>query len=122
MKRDNRINAELERVSVFFDGVDENKRSIVSPLLQNYAFMTVTLFDLQQAINKCGYVETYQNGEHQSGIKQSAPLQAYNSMLRNYAQVTKQLTNLLPNGYKPLGKLQSFIDEIGEADDDSPHE
>ncbi len=96
MTKENRISAELNRISVYFEDVDANQRAIVTPLLQNAAFMKVTLEDLQESINIGGATDEYQNGANQHGIKQSAQLQAYNSLIKNYASVIKTLSGLLP--------------------------
>lgn len=80
------------------------------PLLQNAAFMKVTLEDLQEKINAEGVTDEYQNGANQKGIKQSATLQSYNSLIKNYASVMKSLSQLLPpekkniTSYNPIPK------------------
>lgn len=74
--------------------------------------MKVTLEDLQEKINSEGVTDEYQNGANQKGIKQSATLQSYNSLIKNYASVMKSLSQLLPPekkdvsqyGYKPTPK------------------
>lgn len=96
MTKETRIKAELKRISVLFEDVADNQRAIVAPLLQNAAFMKVTLEDLQEIINREGVTDIYQNGANQKGTKQSATLQSYNSLIKNYANVTKTLAGLLP--------------------------
>ena len=96
LSKEERIIAELERLTERFEVVDGNQRAIVGPLLQNAAFMKVTLEDLQERINEEGVTEIYQNGANQQGIKQSATLQSYNSLIKNYASVIKTLAQLLP--------------------------
>lgn len=96
LERNNRISAEFDRISIYFKDLPENKKSIVLPLIQNAAFMRVTLDDLQDIIAEQGPVEAYQNGEFQHGMKQSAALQSYNSLVKNYAAVIKNLFGLLP--------------------------
>ena len=108
MTKENMISAELNRISVYFEDVDANQRAIVTPLLQNAAFMKVTLEDLQESINMGGATDEYQNGANQHGIKQSAQLQAYNSLIKNYASVIKTLSGLLPPE-KKADALTSFI-------------
>ena len=100
IERNERIAAEFERLSCLFQKLPENKKSIVLPLIQNAAFMFVTLDDLQKIIAEQGPVEAYQNGENQYGMKQSAALQSYNSMIKNYAAVVKTLYGLLPETKK----------------------
>ena len=70
------------------------------PLLQNAAFMKVTLEDLQEIINNEGVTDVYQNGANQHGKKQSATLQSYNSLIKNYANVIKTLSHLVPPAKK----------------------
>lgn len=101
-------------MTALFNDTDANKRAIVEPLIANAAFMAVTLEDLQAAINTDGVVDTYRNGENQNGVKTSAALQAYNSTLKNYNTVIKQLYALVPYE-KPQAK-------IAELQDDTPKE
>lgn len=96
LTKEKRIHQELERISNFFEPLAENQRAIIKPLLQNAAFMLVTLEDLQEKINSEGVIEVYQNGANQHGLKQSAALQSYNSLIRNYASVIKTLGGMLP--------------------------
>lgn len=101
LERNNRISAELARISIYFENLPENKQSITFPLLQNAAFMRITLDDLQAIIAEQGPVEAYQNGEYQYGMKQSAALQSYNSLIKNYAATVKTLFGLLPPMERP---------------------
>lgn len=94
--KEKRIAKELNRISKFFEEVDANQKAIAKPLLQNAAFMKVTLEDLQDIINAEGVTDQYQNGANQYGVKQSATLQSYNSLIKNYASVIKTLAQLLP--------------------------
>lgn len=96
MTKDNRINEELARISELFLDVDANKVAILQPLIQNAAFMRITLEDLQEHIVEEGPVERYQNGNNQFGMKQSAAVQTYNSLIKNYNQVIKALAEYVP--------------------------
>ena len=91
-----RIKEELQRLQVKFALIDSNQREVVAQLIQNAAFMAITLQDLQAEINRAGTVDSYQNGANQHGQKQSATLQAYNSTVKNYAAVIKTLAALVP--------------------------
>ena len=96
LSKEKRIKTELNRISVFFEKCANNQRAIVEPLIQNAAFMKVTLEDLQAAINEDGTTDHYQNGMNQHGVKISATLQSYNSLIKNYAAVIKSLSAILP--------------------------
>ena len=95
-ERNNRIKEEIKRISVFFEELPENELSIISPLIQNAAFMRVTLEDLQETIARDGPVDHYQNGANQSGTKQSAALQGYIALQKTYLQTAKSLAEYLP--------------------------
>lgn len=58
--------------------------------------MSVTLTDLQETINREGTISEYQNGENQWGTKKSPEVETYNTMIKNYMGIIKQLTDLLP--------------------------
>lgn len=109
-----RISDELARISRSFSSVDDNKRSIVAPLLQNAAFMKVTLEDLQKTINAEGATDSYKNGANQFGVKQSATLQAYNSLVKNFTTIMKTLAQLVPESEEEdgLDKFNRWFDEI----------
>ncbi len=116
--RKKRIAEELKRMEEFFEDADANQRAIVTPLLQNCAFMRTTLEDLQEIILKEGCVEVYQNGQHQSGVKQSASLQSYNALIKNYSSVIKSILALLP-----LQKKSAVFDLINwEPREKTPEE
>lgn len=115
--KNKKIKEELDRIKIYFEDLDESKKAVVKPLLQNAAFMKVTLEDLQELINSEGVIDTYQNGANQSGTKQSATLQSYNSLIKNYASVIKTLYGLLPyrSKVKPL-EVHIKTDEELEAE------
>jgi hypothetical protein len=96
LTKDQRIQQEYERMKELFAAMPENELSFCDPLLQNAAFMKVTLEDLQQAINENGVTDQYQNGANQSGTKASADLQAYNSLAKVYNALMDKLSGKLP--------------------------
>lgn len=110
MTKENRIKKELKRISEFFKDIPDNQREIVAPLLQNSAFMKVTMEDMQQIINTEGVEDKYRNGNAQYGTKPSAIVQAYNSMLKNYTTVTTKLLSLIPKTDGPTS-LEAFMNE-----------
>lgn len=115
MRKDKRINQEFSRLSIFFDEISENKRAACEKLLQNAAFMAVELEDLQEIIVNAGVTEEYKNGANQYGMKPSAAIQAYNSLVKNYNAVMKQLLALLPDQPARTSRLTDFIKEVEES-------
>jgi hypothetical protein len=98
------VSSEMERLTVLFDNIDPDKKNLCKNLIQNAAFMSVSLQKLQEDLNESGWVEEYQNGENQCGRKPSSTAQIYNKLISNYNNVIKQLIGLLPNNEKELAK------------------
>ena len=96
--KEQRIQAEFKRIFAYFATMAENQRAIITPLVQNAAFMKVALEDLQTEINENGVTEEYKNGENQYGVKQSAALQSYTALIAKYHGVIDKLLQRLPEG------------------------
>ena len=96
IEKNKKIKKELSKLNKIFKDIPEDKKNVVKGLIENAAFMGVTLKDLQDLINSKGYTEEYQNGEHQKGIKKCPEVEIYNTMIKNYTNVIKQLMELLP--------------------------
>lgn len=109
-KKETRIKDELARLSDVYKVLPPNTLAIVMPLLENAAFMKVTLDDLQEVINANGCSDDYQNGANQFGKKASADLQAYNSLIKNYNTVSDRLEKLLPPEQRK-SRLREMQDE-----------
>lgn len=94
-----------KRLNRQFARLDKKTKNIVSALIDNAAFMTVTLEELQAKITREGITTTYQNGENQWGTKKSPEAEMYNTMIKNLSTITKQLSELVPR-------------DLGESNDD----
>lgn len=97
LEKEERISLEIKKLNRLFGKIDLKTKKAVHSLIENAAFMSVTLEDLQTDINKeNGLVSKYQNGENQWGTKKSPEVEIYNAMIKNHMSVMKQLTDLLP--------------------------
>lgn len=96
MTEDEKIEFQKKKLKRQFSQLDSKTKNIVSPLIDNAAFMTVTLEELQKTINEEGIMIKYQNGANQWGKKKSPAIETYNSMIKNLSAITKQLTELVP--------------------------
>lgn len=105
-----RISQEFEKLKALYSELPENKMKLMMPLIQNASFMKVTLEELQATINQEGATDEYCNGANQFGRKQSANIQAYNSLIKNYNAVIDKLDKMLPPDTK-RSKLDELIDE-----------
>lgn len=109
LTKETRIKRELNRLKRIYAELPENKMAIVMPLLENMAFMKITLEDLQKNINEKGCSDEYKNGENQYGRKAAADLQAYNSLIKNFNAISDRLEKLLPPQRKK-SKLDVLMD------------
>jgi hypothetical protein len=91
-----RIEKEIKRIKKLFKVVDKDTLATVQSLVKNAAFMSITLDDLQDAMNQNGVISEYQNGENQWGTKKSPEVEIYNTMIKNHMAIMKQLVDLLP--------------------------
>jgi hypothetical protein len=103
LAKEERISVEIKKLSKLLSKLDVRTKKAVQSLIENAAFMSVTLADLQKTINsENGLVTKYQNGENQWGTKKSPEIEIYNAMIKNHMTVIKQLTDLLPKQDKVL--------------------
>ena len=98
--KEQRIKAEVRRLNSLFSKMDKDTKKVVKSLIENAAFMAVTLEDLQEHINKNGVISEYQNGENQWGTKKSPEVEIHIAMTKNHNATMKQLADLLPK--KPI--------------------
>lgn len=94
--KEQRIKSENTRLKGIFKDLDENKKKIVTPLIQKAAFMHVELEELQKTIEEEGCVCEYKNGANQYGTKKSPEVDVYNTMIKNYTAIIKTLTEIAP--------------------------
>ncbi len=110
-KKENRIKDEKKRLKEIFEELEENKRNLVTPLIEKAAFMSIELDDLQETIGQEGWTSEYKNGENQYGTKKSPEAETYIALSKNYAAVIKQLTELVPAEKRKASRLAALRDE-----------
>ena len=94
-KQVNRIRLMARKMLKSLGEIDESKADIVKSLVEEAAFMRVTLEDLRETITACGVAETYRNGENQQGRKKTAEVDVYNTMIKNYNSTVKQIITIV---------------------------
>jgi hypothetical protein len=109
--KEQRIKSEKSRLKKIFKDLDENKKNLVTPLIEKAAFMSVELDDLQEIIEQDGWTSEYKNGENQYGTKKSPEADTYIALSKNYAAVIKQLTDLVPAAKRKKSRLEALRDE-----------
>lgn len=113
-----RIKKENDRLMELFKNAGNDILQVATPLIQNSAFMKATLEDLQEEIKLEGVVDIYQNGSNQFGKKQSATLQSYNALIKNYNTVTKTIIGMLPDDKSKKVNKNPLTELLSKYDDD----
>jgi hypothetical protein len=110
LSKDKRIKKEITKLKRLLINIDEDRKKAVEQQIQNAAWMAVALEDIRKQIDLSGYVEYYQNGQNQSGQKESSLVRTYNSLIKNYNATIKQITDNLPeNQPQTNDKLAEFL-------------
>ena len=107
--KDQRIKTEYRKILKLFKGLPENKLKLVLPLIENAAFMVVTLRELQEKINDEGAIYEHRNGNGFMVIEEHPAQKSYNTMINRYNTIVLKLAEMLPEEL-PKSKLQAFID------------
>lgn len=92
------ITSEKNKILRIFKDCDANIKKIATPLIENASYMKVELAHLKKYNIKNGIKEFYMNGKGQFGFKESVESKTYNTMIKNYMNVIKQLNEMLPKG------------------------
>lgn len=95
-----KIKQQKNKFNKIFKQLDKDTFSLVQNLINELAFMSVTLEENRQHIEEYGVKELYMNGKGQFGYKESVESKNYNAMIKNYTNVVKQLVDFLPKEEK----------------------
>ena len=99
-KVETRIKREKDRLLEIFKDLEPNKLKTCQALIERAAFITISLEDLELLLNETGWVEPYQNGENQYGLKKAAAADVHISLTKNLNAIVKQLLDLVPPAQK----------------------
>ena len=90
------LNRRVKELKRIFSEVDADKMKVIEPSLIQAARMELYIVDLANQLDEVGFVEMYQNGENQTGKKESTESKAYSTMVKNYNAVIRTLLSCLP--------------------------
>lgn len=109
--RNRKKKAELKRIRQSLKMIEEATMSNVEGLIESAAFHRVAIMELEQIIARDGYVDSYQNGANQKGLKKSSAVEIYDRMINTYLKIVKQLCDLMPSesAFDPGKELLDFI-------------
>lgn len=102
------IKREITELKKIFKEIDEDKKPFADRLIQQCAFMLTTLNELQETLNEQGSIELFVNGK-QEMLREHPAAKTYNTMIKNYNSIIKQLLDLLPEDRKESDELLDFL-------------
>ena len=100
IKKNKEIKKETNKLKKLFKELPNNKKKMAEKLIENASFMSITLDELKKDIKLYGVKETYVNGKDQFGFKESIESKTYNTMVKNYMNIMRQLNDMLPEEKK----------------------
>lgn len=100
IEKNKKIRKETQKLKKLFKDLPDNKKKMAEKLIENASFMSITLDELKEDIKLYGVKETYVNGKDQFGFKESIESKTYNTMVKNYMNIIKQLNDMLPEEKK----------------------
>lgn len=115
LTKEEKIKQEKDRLIKIYKTLPEKEYKTAEKLIDNVAFMSVTLEDLMVIINNDELVKTTVNAS-QTFMKEHPALTSYNKMYANFLKGIQQLSSLLPKNYgdsKPVeddDEFKAFMD------------
>lgn len=117
-KKVKRIKKEEARIKKLFGNIEEDRKKLVLTTIADVAFMTITMQDLRETINREGTTAIYKNGENQYGTKQSPESQTYLQLSQKLTQAMKILVDCMPKPErKQAGTGDDFEDFVEGRED-----
>lgn len=107
MTRDGKISSERDRLRKILEDVPSQQRELCERLIDRAAFMLVTLLEYEEIITREGIITEMSQGSY-TIQRENPAAKGYNTMIKNYQAVIKQLTDLLPD------KKDAAVEEAGE--------
>lgn len=104
LAREEELKKEIKLIKDLIKDVDKKKAKGLSTLIEQTAFMAVTLRELKETIAIKGVTCEYQNGENQKGTKRTVEVEVYNNMIKNYISAMSKILEQSPKG-------QTLIDD-----------
>lgn len=107
-QKDKLIKQEQKKLTLTFSDLDKDKKIFADRLIGQASFMFATLQELQETINEEGAVELFVNGR-QEMLREHPATKIYNSMIKHYMSIVKQLIDLTPKEKTEKNELLDFL-------------
>lgn len=111
IEKEKRIRREIKKLRALFSDLPKEKQVAAEGLIQEAAFMRVTLEETRYVIDQEGVVEKFEQGV-QKFQREHPATKVYNTMINRYATVCKQLFDIIPDpetGKQAEDELMTFV-------------
>lgn len=113
-KRKRLVTNEIRRLTCIFKEVESKKQRTIKGLIEESAFMKVTLLELKEIIQEEGVINEMPQGDY-SIMREHPALKAYNTTIQRYTTVAEKLLGLLPKDVQKnddgLSEFSTFLNE-----------
>lgn len=117
LTKQDKIKKEIDRLSKIYEDIEERKKQTVEGLIEECAFMRVTLAELRADIDANGVVDDMPQGAY--SIKRESPyVKTYHTMLQRYTTANEKLLGLLPKEKAEVVQDDGFDDFVNGRDSD----
>lgn len=97
LSKDERKKKEIKRLTDIYRNVEENRKKNAQGLIEEAAYMRVTLEEYKKDLDENGYTEWFTQSEKTAPYQRERPVaRLYNTMNKNYQSIMKLLSDLLP--------------------------
>ncbi len=76
---------------------DGSRKELLTNLVRKAEFISGELVKLEAVLKEKGWVEEYQNGQNQHGLKKSSEGDVYNQLIKNFATLMQKILDCLPD-------------------------
>lgn len=114
--KDRLVKNEIVRLTNLFKDIDRNRRLTAKGLIEEAAYMKITLQELKVEIDKHGPIDEMPQGDY-SILREHPALKSYNTMVQRYTNIIDKLTNLHPKEVKVVEEDDGFSDFINSRTD-----
>ena len=117
IEKEKQIKKEIRKLRRLFKNLPKDKMKAADGLIQEAAFMKVTLEETRHVIDQEGILEKFEQGA-QKFLREHPATKVYNTMIQRYATVCKQLFDMIPDpdaGKQAEDELMSFVKRAKKA-------
>lgn len=94
-----RIKAEVTRLWSCLDGLPDETKAVLDGLVNEAAYMRITLEDWKSELDQTGWVELFQQSEKVNPYQKKKPMaEMYLNLNPNYQKIMGKLADYMPKG------------------------